>query len=131
MKPSMQIGNTATVEFIVSEKMQPRFDGIIIHPVCSTWDLAHQFEIASRKALVPHLEDGEEGIGTHLSIDHLAPALLGQKVTITSTVIKIDESTVICSIQGKCGNSIIATGEQIQRVFPIEVVDRIIANANN
>ena len=62
MKPSMQIGNTATVEFVVSEKMQPRFDGIIVHPVCSTWDLAHQFEITSRKALVPHLEEGEEGI---------------------------------------------------------------------
>lgn len=130
MKTSMQLGNTATVTFAVTDSMQPRFDGKIVHPVCSTWDVAHQFEIAARKALVPHLEEGEEGIGASLSIDHCAPAPLGREVVVTATVIKFDETTVICSIEGKCGESRIATGEQKQRVFPVEIVERIIANAS-
>jgi len=126
----MQLGNISSVTFTVTDAMQPRFDGKIIHAVCSTWDLAHQFEIAARKALVPHLEDGEEGIGTHLSIDHLAPATLGREVVVIATVASINETTVVCSIEGKCGESIVASGEQIQRVFPVEVVKNIIANAN-
>jgi predicted thioesterase len=131
MKTTMQIGNTATVTFTITQEMQPRFDGNIVHPICSTWDLAHQFEIAARKALVPHLEDGEEGIGSHLLIDHCAPAPLGGEVVVTATVTSIDETTVVCAIEGKCGESIVATGEQIQRVFPVEVVKQIIANASD
>ncbi len=130
MKSSMQLGITATVTFTVTDAMQPRFDGKIVHTVCSTWDIAHQFEIAARKALVPHLEDGEEGIGASLSINHCAPAPRGREVIVTATVIKIDETTVVCSIEGKCGESTIATGEQKQRIFPVEIVERIIANAS-
>jgi fluoroacetyl-CoA thioesterase len=130
MKSSMQLGNKTTVLFTVTDAMQPRFDGKVVHPVCSTWDLAHQFEIAARKALVPHLEETEEGIGAKLTIDHCAPAPLGREIYITATVTEIDKTTVVCSIQGKCGNSIVATGEQTQRVFPIEVVLNIIANAS-
>ena len=126
----MQLGNTATVTFMVTDAMQPRFDGKIVHQVCSTWDLAHQFEIAARKALVPHLEDGEEGIGAHLSIDHFAPAPLGKDVVVTAIVSKIDKTTVVCTVESKCGETIVATGEQKQRVFPIEIVERIIANAS-
>jgi fluoroacetyl-CoA thioesterase len=130
MNSSMQLGNTATVIFTVTDAMQPRFDGSIVHPVCSTWDLAHQFEIAARKALVPHLEANEEGIGANLSIDHCAPAPLGREVVVTATVTKIDKTTVVCSIEGKCGESVVATGEQKQRIFPIEIVERIIENAS-
>ena len=126
----MHIGNTAMVTFTITKEMQPRFDGKIVHPVCSTWDLAHQFEIAARKALVPHLEEGEEGIGASLSINHCAPAPLGRKVVAIATVTKFDETTVVCSIEGTCGETIVATGEQTQRVFPIEVVHNIIANAS-
>jgi fluoroacetyl-CoA thioesterase len=130
MKSTMQIGNTAEVVFIVTDAMQPRFNGNIVHAVCSTWDLAHQFELAARAALVPHLEDHEEGIGSHLSIDHCAPAPLNREVVVRATVTKIDETTVVCAMEGKCGESTIATGEQIQRIFPIEIVKQIIANAS-
>lgn len=131
MFSSMHIGNTATVEFLVSKKMQPQFDGIIIHPVCSTWDLAHQFEIAARKALVPHLEESEEGIGSHLEIDHIAPAALGSTVKVTATISELDESTVVCTLEAISKNTVVATGKQIQRVYPAEIIRQIISNANN
>lgn len=131
MKPTMQVGNTATISFIVEEHMQPEFEGKIIHPVCSTWDLAHQFELASRHALVPHLEDGEEGIGSKVSIDHCSPATLGSEVEVTASVTKTGDTEVVCSIEARVGSRIIATGEQIQRVFSKEKINQIIANANN
>ena len=61
MKATMQVGNTAFNAFTVTQQMQPCFQSTVIHPICSTWDMAHQFEIAARKTLEPHLEDGEQG----------------------------------------------------------------------
>ena len=127
----MQVGNTATISFKVEPHMQPVFEGELIHRVCSTWDLAHQFELASRNALVPHLEEGEEGIGSGVSIDHCSPAQLGSDVEVTATVTKTGETEVVCSIEARVGTRLVATGEQIQRVFPVETIERIIANANN
>ncbi len=130
MKPTMQVKNTVTISFKVEECMQPVFEGKIIHRVCSTWDLAHQFELAARKVLVPHLEKDEEGIGSRVSIDHCSPALLGSIVVVTATVIKTGETEVVCSIEAKVGARLVATGEQIQRVFPVKTIERILANAN-
>ena len=42
--------------------------------------MAHHMELAARKVLAAHLEDDEEGIGSHLSIDHLGPTPLGDRV---------------------------------------------------
>ena len=131
MKQTMRVGNTATISFKVEPHMQPVFEEKIIHRVCSTWDLAHQFELASRHALVPHLEEGEEGIGSGVSIDHCSPAHLGSDVEVTATVTKTGETEVVCSIEARVGTRLVATGEQIQRVFPVETIERIIANANN
>lgn len=126
----MQVKNTATISFKVEECMQPVFEGKIIHRVCSTWDLAHQFELAARKVLVPHLEKDEEGIGSGVSIDHCSPALHDSIVVVTATVIKTCETEVVCSIEAKVGARLVATGEQIQRVFPVKTIERILANAN-
>ncbi len=127
----MKVGNTATITFTVASHMQPVFEGDLIHRVCSTWDLAHQFELASRHALVPHLEAGEEGIGSRVSIDHKSPAILGSTVEVTATVTKTAETEVVCNIVATIGDRIVATGDQIQRVFPKEKIDQIIANADN
>jgi len=130
MKDSMRIGNVVTANFVVTESMQPRFGGQIVHPVCSTWDFAHQFEIAARKSLIPHLEENEEGIGSQLAIEHCAPAPLGSDIKITSTVTKVDKTTVVCTLEAKKSQTIVATAIQTQRVFPKKIVDQIIANAS-
>src|SRR5512145_2153614 len=74
MRPSLRVGNTAQVEITVTQDMCPAFDGIVVHRVYSTWSMAHHMELAARKVLAPHLEEHEEGIGSHLTIDHVAPA---------------------------------------------------------
>ena len=130
MKQTMKTGNTETILFTVTDQMSAGFDEKVIHHVCSTWDLAHQFEIAARKALEPHLEEGEQGIGSGIVVDHLKPAPVGKNVAVEAVVTMVDQSTVVCSIEAKIGDIVVATGEQIQRIFPTETIDRIIENAN-
>jgi predicted thioesterase len=129
MKPTLQISNSAQLRFTVTPQMQPQFGEKAIHPVCSTWDMAHQFEIVARQTLEPHLEDGEEGIGSFLSIDHCAPAVVGKTVLVEAKVTELDNTSVVCSITATVGSLVCATGKQIQRVLPRTSISTLIEKA--
>jgi predicted thioesterase len=129
MKPTIQVGTTASLSFCVTSEMQPNFGGKTIHPVCSTWDMAHQFELAARQTLEPHLNEDEQGIGTFLSIDHCAPASLGKTVFVEAIITELDESTVVCAISAKIDSLVCATGKQVQRVLPTSILTSLIDEA--
>jgi len=131
MKTTMVVGYSVSSTFTVTESMCPSFNDTVIHSICSTWDMAHQFEIAARKALEPHLEDGEQGIGSYISIEHLKPAPVGATVIVKATVVEIDESTVVCEIDASTNNHLCASGKQVQRVLPTSTIARIIEAATS
>jgi len=134
MRETMKIGCAASHEIVVDESMCPAFDGIIIHRVYSTWSLAHHMEIAARMVLVPHLEGHEEGIGSHLSIDHTSPVPVGHRVRIDATATEVDPTRVVCLIRAyhvrPCGEHLVATGKQVQRVLPRSRLAAIIERAS-
>jgi predicted thioesterase len=111
---------------VVTEAMCPAFDGIVVHQVYSTWSMAHHMELAARKVLAPHLEDDEEGIGAHLSIDHLAPAPVGHEVRVEAEAIEVDHTCVTCQVTAWDGPRLLGRGRQVQRVLPKAVLNRII-----
>ena len=122
MKPSLKLGNSADVTITVTPEMCPAFDDVVVHHVYSTWSMAHHMELAARKVLAPHLEAHEEGIGSHLSIDHLAPTPLGHQVRIVAEAIELGPSTLICDVIAyhvrRDGQKIVGRGRQIQRILP-------------
>ena len=126
MKSTIQVGNTANIAFTVTEQMQAKFDDNVIHPVCSTWDMTHQFEIAARKTLEEHLEDTEQGIGSFFSLEHVKPAPIGSEVEVVATISELDATTVVCEITATIRGTICATGKQIQRVLPASTISRLI-----
>ncbi len=118
MKPSLAVGNSAEVTAVVTEDMCPAFDGVIVHRVYSTWSMAHHMELAARKVLAPHLEPHEEGIGSHISIDHLAPTPVGRRVRVTARAIEVEATTVVCEVAAYDGDRLVGRGRQVQRVLP-------------
>lgn len=118
MKPSLKLGNTAEVTVTVTEDMCPAFDGVVVHRVYSTWSMAHHMELAARKVLAPHLDDHEEGIGSHVSIDHLAPAPLGHQVRIVAKAIELGPTTLVCDLTAYSGDRVVGRGKQVQRILP-------------
>src|SRR5688572_23979094 len=60
-----------------------------VHPVYATYTMAKHFEEAGRKLLVPHLEPGEAGIGTAVSVEHLAPSWVGDAIRVTATCVEV------------------------------------------
>jgi predicted thioesterase len=51
-------------------------------------------ESACRDLLLEHLDDGEDSVGAHVSIDHLAATPLGLEVTIDVRIVDIEKRKV-------------------------------------
>ncbi len=118
MKPSLKVGDTAEVTAEVTEAMCPAFEGVVVHHVYSTWSMAYHMELAARMVLAPHLEEHEEGIGSHLSIDHLAPTPVGRTVRVVAEATEIDDTTLVCDVTAYDGGRLVGRGRQVQRVLP-------------
>jgi fluoroacetyl-CoA thioesterase len=129
MKSSLNIGDQATVTIEVTEAMCPAFDGVVVHRVCSTWDMAHHMEVAARRVLAPHLGDDEEGIGSHIDIDHVSPAPVGTAMLVRAEAVELDASTLVCTIEARQGDTVFATGRQIQRIFSSATIADIMQQA--
>ncbi len=126
MKPTLKVGNTAEVTALVTEDMCPAFDGVIVHHVYSTWAMAHHMEVAARKVLSPCLEEHEEGIGSHISIDHLAPTPVGRTVRIVAQAVEVGATTLVCELKAYDGDRLVGHGRQIQRVLPKKKLQSLI-----
>ena len=118
MKPALKVGNAAEVTITVTQDMCPAFDGVVVHRVYSTWSMAHHMELAARMVLAPHLEEHEEGIGSHLSIDHVSPAPLGHRVRVVATATELGPTTLTCDVIAYDGARIVGKGKQVQRILP-------------
>lgn len=122
MKPELRVGNRAEVVVIVTEDMCPAFDEVVVHHVYSTWSMAHHMEVAARKVLMEHLEPHEEGIGSHLSIDHLAPTPVGHTVRVEAVAVELGPTTLVCDVTAYHvrpeGDKVVGRGRQVQRILP-------------
>ncbi|MGY1637164.1 thioesterase family protein [Geodermatophilus sp. SYSU D00742] len=84
MRP-VPAGESAVLEVVVTPEMTVRFDELgPVHPVYATYSMAKHFEEAGRKLLLRYLDPRETGIGSSLSVEHLAPAWVGDVVRVTA-----------------------------------------------
>lgn len=126
MTPGLTPGKQTEVHFQVTEEMCPAFDGHLVHRVCSTWTLVHYMELAGRRILVEHLEPHEEGVGSHVSCDHLAPARIGETVRVMATVAEAGPRVLLCDVVAYRGDRLIARGQTEQKIMPRDVLARIL-----
>lgn len=106
------------IQFVVTPEMCPHFDGVLVHPVLATWTVVHQMEIVGRKLLVPFLEDHEEGVGAHISVDHVSPAHIGSTVVVRAEVESCTHHRLTTAMSARCGGRTLATGTFVQVIMP-------------
>ena len=120
MKAGFEPGIVRELMFVVTEEMCPAFGGVVVHRCCSTWTVAHQFELAARMVLAAFLEDHEEGIGSHVSVDHKAPCPVGRTVRVRAELTEVSggrHPRVTCDVSAYDGDRLLATGRQVQVVM--------------
>jgi predicted thioesterase len=88
MKDSLKPGVTTTRQLVVDSARTISFMGEDLR-VYATPSMVHDVEYACRDLLVQHHDQGEDSVGARVEIDHLAPSLLGQHVTVEVRVAEV------------------------------------------
>ncbi len=118
------VGETAVLDVVVTRSHTVDFDELgTVHPVYATYTMAKHFEEAGRKLLVPHLEAGEAGIGTAVSVEHLAPSWVGDAIRVTARAVEVRDSRLTCECRATDSHGRdLGQGTTVQAVLPAEVV---------
>lgn len=94
MKPSLKPGLAFRREVLVDEERCIGFMGKE-GAVYATPRMVSDVEYTCRDFLLPHLDEGEDSVGTHVSIDHLAATPMGLKVTVEVRIAELDRRKVV------------------------------------
>ena len=127
MKDLFKIGDVKEYSKVVADDETATFASGQVHPLYATFALAKDAEWACRLFVLDMKDDEEEGIGTFVEIKHHAPAKVGSKVDIKATITKIEGHEIICSIEAKVGDRLIASGSTGQKILSKEKVAAIMA----
>jgi len=93
VKPTLKTGLATRREVTVDESRCIGFMGKE-GMVYATPRMVSDVEYTCRDFLLEHLDAGEDSVGAHVSIDHLAATPLGLQVTIDAKIVEIDRRRV-------------------------------------
>ena len=93
MKSTLKVGLAVTKRVTVDEGRCIGFMGKE-GMVYATPRMVSDVEYACRDLLLEHLDEGEDSVGAHVSIDHLAATPLGLEVTIDVRIVDIEKRRV-------------------------------------
>lgn len=89
MKETLKVGASAEMEVITTPEMGITHLGPEAPRMYSTPAMISLMEQTSIRVLMPHLDEGEQSVGTKISVSHLRATPIGQKVRATSTLTEI------------------------------------------
>ena len=94
MKSTLAAGLSTVREITVDRERTIGFMGEAAR-VYATPMLVRDIEMTCRELLLEHLDPGEDSVGTHVSIDHLAATPLGLEVQISIEIAEVDRRKVV------------------------------------
>jgi len=127
VKSIFQIGDKKIYRHLVGAEDTAAFAMGQVHPVYATFALGRDAEWCSRQFVLEMKEADEEGIGTFVSIKHIAPALVGSEVVFEATIDELRENEINCSFTAKTGNRPIAEGRTGQKILKREKLEKLFA----
>jgi len=129
LKNIFKKGDQRKFERTVTKEDIAKFESGTVHEVYSSFALARDAEWSGRLFVLEMKEEGEEGIGTRISVQHKSPAFIGDKIEFTASFIEIKEDgEIINSYEARVGGRLIAYGKQGQRILPAEKINKIFKN---
>lgn len=121
-------GDKKAYRHSVQKEDWAQFESGTVHEVYATFALGRDAEWTCRLFVLDMLEEGEEGIGTFLSVEHVSPALHGSEVVFEATVESINGNEIICSYVATVEDRVIARGRQGQKIIKKEKLRRLFAS---
>lgn len=125
MKDPFQRGDVKTFSHTVTAEDSASFESGEVHAVYSTFALCRDAEWSGRLFVLEMKEDGEEGIGSGITVKHISPALPGQQVIFSATLKEVNGNEVVTDYVAKVGDRVIAEGTQWQKIMKKEKLDKL------
>lgn len=129
VKEIFKPGDRKVYRHTVTNQDVASFHGETVHPVCATFSLARDIEWTTRQFVLEMREEDEEGIGTFLSIDHKAPAFVGEEIVFEAWVDSLESNELICHYQASVGERLVALGKTGQKILKRDRIARIMQKA--
>ena len=126
MKASLAQGVTATSKLKVDRARTIDFMGEKAR-VYATPMLVRDIELACRELLLPHLDAGEDSVGTRVEIDHLAATLMGMQVELKLTVAEVKGRAVSLDVEGRDGIDLICRGRHNRFIVDVKKTEERLA----
>ena len=89
-------------------------------PVLATPAMMALMENAAMLAVADHLPQGSTTVGGHIASSHLKPSRLGDTVTATATVTRIDGKKIEFKVEAHCGDTLLGEGTHLRFVVDQE-----------
>ena len=116
MKDSLTAGLERTQEFEIDTDRTIAFMGDELR-VYATPYMVRDIEETSRLLIQEHLDDGEETVGAHVSVDHLGASLLGMISTVTSKITEVDGQRVMLEVAVHDGMDLVGKAKHVRFVI--------------
>ena len=116
----LQEGLTHTSELTVNEAVTAIAMGSGDMPVLATPSMMALMENAAMLAVAEHLPEGSTTVGGHITSSHLKPSKLGDTVTATATVTKVEGKKIEFKIEAHCGETLLGEGTHLRFIVDRE-----------
>ena len=93
---------------VVDLPLTIQFDGL--PPVLSTPHVIWMLEESAMRLLKPFLGGDEMTLGTHVDVEHLRPALVGDEVTFRAKVVQASEREILFRVEATLEGETLARG---------------------
>jgi fluoroacetyl-CoA thioesterase len=116
MKDTLAAGLEHSVTSEVTPEMSPAH---LNAKVLSTPSMIQLMEMASLQLVVPHLDDGETTVGTHVCVSHVAGAAAGEQVTIRARLSEVAKRRLTFDVSAHCGDRLLGEGTHQRAVVDV------------
>ena len=113
-------GLTHTSQLTVNEAVTAITMGSGDMPVLATPAMMALMENAAMLAVAPHLPEGCTTVGGHIASSHLRPSRIGDTVTATATVTRIDGKKIEFKVEAHCGEVLLGEGSHLRFIVDKE-----------
>lgn len=119
MKDSLKPGLEARREFGIDAGRTISFMGDDLR-VYATPYMVRDMEETSRLLVQEHLDDGEETVGAHVSVDHLGATLLGMTVAVSARIVEVEGRRVTLEVEARDDVDLVGKARHVRFVIDRE-----------
>ena len=112
----LQEGLSHSSQLTVTEAVTAITMGSGDMPVLATPAMMALMENAAMLAVADHLPEGCTTVGGHIASSHLKPSRLGDTITATATVTKVDSKKIEFKVEARCGDTLLGEGTHLRFV---------------